>query len=141
MYFCRFYLRKNMKKNFWILFLVCACLMMGSCQNSKKKNYPEAVTESFLKAFYTADFTHMYQVTTKKSHVVIKQLQEGMKDRPEQLETMRNRKIEFTETKIVTQTDSTAVCASTFKVDGKDTQAEWELLKENEEWKVTMVIP
>ena len=64
-----------------------------------------------------------------------------MKDRPEQLETMRNRKIEFTETKIVNQTDSTAVCASTFKVDGKDTQAEWELLKENDEWKVTMVIP
>ena len=130
-----------MKKRFWILFLVCACLMMVSCQSSKKKNTPEAVTESFLKAFYTADFTHMYQVTTKKSQVVIKQLQEGMKDRPEQLETMRNRKIEFTETKIVTQTDSTAVCASTFKVDGEDKQAEWELLKENDEWKVTMVLP
>lgn len=115
--------------------------MIGSCQNSMKKNTPEAVTETFLKAFYTADFTHMFQVTTKKSHLVIKQLQEGMKDRPEQLETMRNRKIEFTETKIVTQTDSSAVCASTFKVDGKDTQAEWELLKENDEWKVTMVIP
>lgn len=130
-----------MKKRFWILFLVCACLMMGSCQNSKKKNTPEAVTESFLKAFYTADFTHMYQVTTKKSQVVIKQLKEGMKDRPEQLEMMRNRKIEFTETKIVAQTDSTAVCASTFKVDGEDKQAEWELLKENDEWKVTMVLP
>ena len=114
---------------------------MGSCQNSKKKNTPEAVTESFLKAFYTADFTHMYQVTTKKSQVVIKTLQDGMKDRQDQLEAMRKRKIEFTETKIVTQTDSTAVCASTFKVDGKDTQAEWELLKENDEWKVTMVIP
>ena len=130
-----------MKKRFWILVLVCTCLMIGSCQNSMKKNTPEAVTETFLKAFYTADFTHMFQVTTKKSHLVIKQLQEGMKDRPEQLETMRNRKIEFTETKIVNQTDSTAVCASTFKVDGKDTQAEWELLKENDEWKVTMVIP
>ena len=130
-----------MKKRFWILFLVCACLTIGSCQSSKKKNTPEAVTESFLKAFYTADFTHMYQVTTKKSQVVIKQLQEGMKDRPEQLETMRNRKIEFTETKIVTQTDSTALCASKFKVDGEDKQAEWELLKENDEWKVTMVLP
>ncbi len=130
-----------MRKRFWILFLVCACLMIGSCQNSKKKNTPEAVTESFLKAFYTADFTHMYQVTTKKSHQVIKQLQAGMKDRPEQLELMRKRKIEFTETKIVSQTDSTAMCASTFKVDGEDKQAEWELLKENEEWKVTMVLP
>ena len=115
--------------------------MMGSCQNSKKKNTPEAVTEAFLKAFYTADFTHMYQVTTKKSRVVIKTLQEGMKDRQEQLETMRGRKIDFTETKVVAQTDSTAVCASTFKVDGEDTQAEWELVKENDEWKVTMVIP
>ncbi|MBO7494199.1 MAG: DUF4878 domain-containing protein [Bacteroidales bacterium] len=130
-----------MKKRFWILFLACACLMMGACQNSKKNNTPEAVTESFLKAFYTADFTQMYQVTTKKSQVVIKQLQAGMKDRPEQLETMRKRKIEFTETKIVNQTDSTALCASTFKVDGEDTQAEWELLKENDEWKVTMVLP
>ena len=130
-----------MKKRFWILFLVCACLMMGSCQNSKKKNTPEAVTESFLKAFYTADFTHMYQVTTKKSQVVIKALQDGMKDRQDKLEEMRKRKIVFTETKVVTQTDSTAVCASTFKVDGKDTQAEWELLKENDEWKVTMVLP
>ncbi|MBR4648196.1 MAG: DUF4878 domain-containing protein [Bacteroidales bacterium] len=130
-----------MKKRFWILFLACACLMMGACQNSKKKNTPEAVTESFLKAFYTADFTHMYQVTTKKSQVVIKQLQESMKDRPEQLETMRKREIEFTETKIVNQTDSTAACASTFKVDGEDKQAEWDLVKENDEWKVTMVIP
>ena len=130
-----------MKKRFWILFLVCACLMMGACQNSKKKNTPEEVTESFLKAFYTADFTHMYQFTTKKSQVVIKALQDGMKDRPEQIETMRKRKIEFTETKVVTQTDSTAVCASAFKVDGEDTQAEWELLKENDEWMVTMVLP
>ena len=130
-----------MKKRFWILFLACACLMMGACQNSKKKNTPETVTESFLKAFYTADFTQMYQVTTKKSQVVIKQLQESMKDRPEQLETMRKREIEFTETKIVNQTDSTAACASTFKVDGEDKQAEWELVKENDEWKVTMVIP
>ena len=124
-----------MKKRFWILFLVCAC------QNSKKKNTPEAVTESFLKAFYTADFTHMYQFTTKKSEVIIKALQDGMKDRPEQLETMRARKLEFEETKIVSQTDSTAVCASTFKVDGEQQQAEWELLKENDEWKVTMVLP
>ena len=83
----------------------------------------------------------MYQVTTKKSQVVIKALQDGMKDRPEQLETMRKRKIEFTETKIVNQTDSTALCASTFKVDGEDTQAEWELIKENDECKVTLVIP
>ena len=83
----------------------------------------------------------MYQVTTKKSQVVIKQLQESMKDRPEQLETMRKREIEFTETKIVNQTDSTAACASTFKVDGEDKQAEWDLVKENDEWKVTMVIP
>ena len=130
-----------MKKRFWILFLVCACLMMCACQNSKKKNTPEAVTESFLKAFYTADFTHMYQFTTKKSEVIIKALQDGMKDRPEQLETMRARKLEFEETKIVSQTDSTAVCASTFKVDGEQQQAEWELLKENDEWKVTMVLP
>ena len=130
-----------MKKRFWILFLACACLMMGACQNSKKKNTPEAVTESFLKAFYTADFTHMYQFTTKKSQAVIKALQDGMKERPEQLETMRARKVEFQETKIVTQTDSTAVCASMFKVDGEDHQAEWDLLKENDEWKVTMVIP
>ena len=120
---------------------MCACLMMCACQNSKKKNTPEAVTESFLKAFYTADFTHMYQFTTKKSEVIIKALQDGMKDRPEQLETMRARKLEFEETKIVSQTDSTAVCASTFKVDGEQQQAEWELLKENNEWKVTMVLP
>ena len=121
--------------------MVCACLMMGSCQNSKKKNSPEAVTESFLKAFYTADFTHMYQCTTKKSQVMIKALQEGMKDRTEQLETMRKRKIEFIETKIVTQTDSTAVCSSTFKLDGEEKHAEWELLRENDEWRVTMVLP
>jgi excinuclease UvrABC nuclease subunit len=130
-----------MKKRFWILFLVCACLLMGACQNGKNKNTPEATTEAFLKAFYTADFTHMYQVTTKKSQVVIKQLQEGMKDRPEQLEAMRARKIEFVETKVVSQTDSTAVCASKFKVDGNNQQAEWELLKENDLWKVTMVLP
>ena len=121
--------------------MVCACLMMGACQDNKKKNTPEAVTESFLKAFLTADFSHLYQFTTKKSAVMIKTIQAGMKDRPEQVEAMRGRKIEFVETKIITQTDSTAVCASTFKVDGVSQQAEWELLKENDEWKVTMVLP
>ena len=130
-----------MKKRFWILFLACVCLMMGACQNSKKKNTPEAVTESFLTAFLTADFSHLYQYTTKKSAVMIKTIQASMKDRPEQVEVMRGRTIEFVETKVVSQTDSTAVCASTFKVDGENQQAEWELLKENGEWKVTMVLP
>lgn len=130
-----------MKHRIWILLVACVCLLSVSCQNNKQKNTPEAVTESFLKAFYTADFTHMYQVTTKKSEVVIKALQNGMKESPEQLETMRARKIEFVETKVVSQTDSTAVCASIFKVNGDNQQAEWELLKENDEWKVTMVLP
>ena len=121
--------------------------MMVACQNGKKNNTPEEVTESFLKAFYTADFTHMYQVTTKKSQVVIKVLQEGMKDRPEQLEMMRKRKIEFTDTKkayvIYTKNETdengnvTVYAASILKSEngdtklgGIDTDEEWSRIKE-----------
>jgi hypothetical protein len=128
-------------RNFWIVLLACACLILPSCQNNKKKNTPEAVTEAFVKAFYTADFTNMYEYSTKPSQIVIKTLQSSMKDQTDRLEEMRKRDVVIEETKITAQTDSTAMCECLFTVDGQHRDSQWELLKENEQWKVTMVLP
>ena len=121
--------------------MACACVMFTACQNNKKKNTPEAVTEAFVKAFYTADFTNMYEYSTKQSQIVVKTLQSSMKDQQARLEEMNKREVEFVETKVTMQTDSTALCDCSFKVDGQTKKSQWELMKENEEWKVTMVLP
>ena len=128
-----------MKKRFWILFLACACLLMAGCENNKKKNTPEAVTEAFAKAFYTADFTHMYQYSTKKSHIVIQHLQNGMKGHPEIQEEMSKKEIAIVEITVDDQSDSTAICTGNVTIDGKPRTDVWELQKEDGEWKVTMV--
>ena len=130
---------KNLR--FWMVLLACACVMFTACQNNKKKNTPEAVTEAFVKAFYTADFTNMYEYSTKQSQIVVKTLQSSMKDQQARLEEMNKREVEFVETKVTMQTDSTALCDCSFKVDGQAKKSQWELMKENEEWKVTMVLP
>lgn len=130
-----------MKRRFWILLLVCACLMAVCCQSGKKKNTPEAVAESFAKAFYTADFTHMYQYTTKKSQIVIKTLQNGMKDQTEKLEEMKNTKVEFVSTSVDDLTDSTATCTCKVILNDRPREDHWDVIKENNEWKVTLVLP
>ena len=134
--------KKNMKnRRFWIILLACACVMFSACQNNKKKNTPEAVTEAFVKAFYTADFTNMYEYSTKQSQIVIKSLQNSMKEQPSRLEEMKKREIAFVDTKISLQTDSTAMCDCSFTVDGQSRDSQWELMKENDKWKVTLVLP
>ncbi|MBP5497350.1 MAG: DUF4878 domain-containing protein [Bacteroidales bacterium] len=130
-----------MKRGFWILMMVCAVLTTVSCQNKAKKNTPEAATEQFAKAFYTADFTHMYQYTTKKSDIVIKQLQNGMKDNTERLEEMKKAKVEFVSTSVNNLTDSTCSCECKILLNGQPRQNQWDLLKEDDLWKVTLVLP
>lgn len=130
-----------MNRKFWMILLACACLFTLSCQNNKKKATPEAVTEAFSRAFYTADFTHMYQYVNKPSNVIIETLQSSMKSYPEDLEKMNNRKVEIEEIVVVNQTDSTALCTCTAKVDGEPRHNQWDLVKEDGEWKVTLVIP
>ena len=121
--------------------LACACLTLPACQDKKKANTPEAVTEQFAKAFYTADFTHMYQYVNKPSNVVVETLQNSMKDRPEKLEEMRKQEVEFVEIAVESQTDSTAVCSCTAKINGQQRTDKWDLVQENGNWKVTMVMP
>ena len=121
--------------------LACVCFLGFSCQNSKKKNTPEAVTEQFAKAFYTADFTHMYQYSTKKSDIVVKTLQNGMKDQSERLEAMKKSQVEFVETTVDAQTDSTATVTCHVTLDGQPQTDKWDLLKEDDQWKVTLVMP
>ena len=121
--------------------MVCAVLTTVSCQNKAKKNTPEAATEQFAKAFYTADFTHMYQYTTKKSDIVIKQLQNGMKDNTERLEEMKKAKVEFVSTSVNNLTDSTCSCECKILLNGQPRQNQWDLLKEDDLWKVTLVLP
>ena len=116
--------------------------MLGcACQNGKKKNTPEAVTEAFAKAFYTGDFTHMYQYSSKKSQIVVKTIQDGMKDQTERLEAMHNSKVEFESITVDDLTDSTATSTSNALIDGKPLTGNWNLVKENDLWKVTLVMP
>lgn len=121
--------------------MACVCFLGFSCQNSKKKNTPEAVAEQFAKAFYTADFTHMYQYSTKKSQIVVKTVQNGMKDQPERLEAMKQSQVEFVETIVDEQTDSTATITCNVTLDGQPRTDKWDLLKEDDQWKVTLVMP
>jgi hypothetical protein len=130
-----------MKRRNWILLLVCVSLLAVSCQVGKKKNTPEVVTETFAKAFYTADFTHMYEYTTKKSHIVIKTMQNGMKHQPEKLEELKNNQVVFVSTSVDNLTDSTASCTTKVTINEKPRQDSWDLIKENDEWKVTLVMP
>ena len=130
-----------MKHRLWIVLLACVCLLGCACQNGKKKNTPEAATKAFATAFYTADFSHMYQYATKKSQIVIKTMQDGMKDQTERLETMRNSEVEFEEITVDAQTDSTATSTTYAKIDGRSRSDKWELVKEDGKWKVTMVMP
>lgn len=123
------------------MLLACVCFLGFSCQNSKKKNTPEAVAEQFAKAFYTADFTHMYQYSTKKSDIVVKTLQNGMKDQTERLEAMKKSQVEFVETTVDEQTDSTATVTCNVNLDGQPRTDKWDLLKEDNQWKVTLVMP
>jgi hypothetical protein len=130
-----------MKRGFWILMLACAFLMTLSCQNKAKKNTPEAATELFAKAFYTADFAHLYQYTTKKSDAVIQQLQNGMKDNPERVEEMKNTKVEFVSTSVDNLTDSTCTCTCKVLLNSQPREDVWDLIKEDGQWKVTLVLP
>ncbi len=128
-----------MKRKSWILVLACVCLVGMSCQNNKK-NTPEAVTEAFAKAFYTADFAHLYQYTTKKSQPVVQTIQNGMKGNEARLEEMKNSKVELVEVKVIEQTDSTALCGCEVKINEQPRSDRWDLVKEDNEWKVTLVV-
>ena len=130
-----------MKRSLWILLLACVCMLGCACQNGKKKNTPEAVTEAFAKAFYKADFSQMYQYSTKKSQIVIKTIQDGMQDRTERLEAMHNATVEFESITVEDLTDSTATSTTNALIDGKPLTGKWDLVKENGQWKVTMVMP
>ena len=130
-----------MKRKNWIFLLACVCLLAVCCQGGKKKNTPEVVSEAFAKAFYTADFTHMYEYTTKKSHIVIQTMQNGMKHQPEKLEELKNNQVVFDEVTVEASTDSTATCITQVKINDRARQDSWDLLKENDEWKVTLVLP
>lgn len=139
MYFCRLYkYQEEMKRSFWILFMACVCLSLSACQN-KKKNTPEAVAEQFAKAFYTADFTHMYQYSSKKTQVVIQNLQSAMKEHADRQEEMSKQKVVFVNTTVDSQTDSTAMCTCKVTIDERPRTDVWELVKENGDWKVTMI--
>lgn len=127
-----------MKFRIWVLLLACACLVMPACQN-KKKNTPEAVAEQFAKAFYTADFTHMYQYSTKKTQVVIQNLQNAMKEHADKQEEMSKQTVVFVNTTVDSQTDSTAMCTCKVTIDEKPRTDVWELVKENGDWKVSMI--
>ena len=130
-----------MKRGFWILMMVCAVMTTVSCQNKAKKNTPEAVAEKFTEAFNTGDFAHMYEYSTKKSDLVIQQIQNGAKENPERLEELKKSKVEFVSTSVNNLTDSTCSCECKILFNGQPRQNQWDLIKEDDVWKVTLVLP
>ena len=129
-----------MKRKFWFFVWLSFGLLLLSCHNGQKDT-PEAATEAFTKAFYTADFTHQYQYSGKKSHVIIKNAQNGMKSNPAHLEEMKNNKVEFVSTSVDDLTDSTATCTCKVILNDQPRQDTWNLIKEEDKWKVTLVMP
>ena len=121
--------------------LACAFLMTVSCQNKAKKNTPEAAVELFEKAFHTADFAHMFQYTTKKSDIVVQQVQNGVKDNTERIEEMKSTKVEFVSTSVDNLTDSNCTCTCKVLLNGQPREDTWDLIKEDGQWKVTLVLP
>lgn len=129
-----------MKRKCCALLVVCMGLFMLSCHNGKE-NTPESAVKSFAAAFYTGDFAHMYEFSTQKSHPVVEALQNGMKGNEARLEEMKNSKVEFVEVKVLEETDSTALCGLQVKIDERPRQDQWDVVKENGTWKVSMVVP
>ena len=113
---------------------------MLSC-HKEQKNTPEAVTEAFAQAYYTADFENQIKFTNKKSHVIIQTVQDGLKGNSAHLETMKNSKVEFVSTSVDNLTDSTCNCTCKVILNGQPRQDTWNLVKEEDKWKVTIVMP
>lgn len=83
----------------------------------------------------------MYQYANKKSQIVIKTMQDGMRDQTERLDVMHNAKVEFESITVEDLTDSTATSITHTLIDGKPLTGRWDLVKEDDLWKVTMVMP
>ena len=129
-----------MKRKCWIIASLFFGLLLLSCHNGQQDT-PEAATEAFAKAFYTADFTHQYQYSNKKSHIIIKNAQNGMKENPAHLEEMKNNKVEFVSTSVESLTDSTCTCTCKVILNDQPRQDTWNLVKEDDQWKVTLIMP
>ncbi len=130
----------NMKHKSWIFLLAFAGLLLFSCHN-KNKNTPESAAEQFEKAFVTADFPHLYEFASKKSQILVKTMQNNMKNRPEKQEEMSKNEVEILGVEIVEQSDSTAKCICNIKLNGQTRKDTWDLVKEDNLWKVTLVMP
>lgn len=124
-------------KNLVTLLLIGILFLSFSCQDKQKENTPEFVTEKFVKAFNTGDFPKMFQYSTKKSDILIKDMQ--TRKNSEEIEIIKSREIEIAGTTIESQTDSTATCVCEFTVNKKPAKQTWQLVKENGEWRVALV--
>lgn len=125
-----------MKKSVTLL-LIGILFLSFSCQNKQKENTPESVTENFVKAFSTGDFPKMFQYSTKKSDILIKDMQ--TRKNSEEIEQIKSRTIEIIGTTVENQTDSTATCVCEFTINKEPKKQIWEVKKENGEWRVALV--
>ena len=73
--------------------------------------------------------------------MIIKNAQNGMKSNPAHLEEMKNNKVEFVSTSVDDLTDSTATCTCKVILNDQPRQDTWNLIKEEDKWKVTLVMP
>lgn len=124
-------------KRILLIILIGLGVCFYSCQEQKKEKTPEGVTELFVKAFNTGDFTKMFQYSTKKSHFLINDLKKRRTE--EEMEIIKGRKIHIQETQVSEQTDTTATCVCKFTVDNAQAEQTWTLKKENGDWKVIIV--
>jgi len=128
-----------MRKLKIVVLVVLVAVAAVACK-SKTSVYksPEKVTESFVKAFATADFENMYKYSVPANAVIIRNMQKTMRNYPEQMEKLQNNVVEVQKVSCNQINDSLAVCKCDFKMEDGDHNVEFRVKKMREKWLVDM---
>lgn len=121
-----------------ILMLVAAALVLSAACKNKNDVYssPEKVMEKFSVAFVTADFDDMYKYSVPHDAALIRSLQKYMRNNPEKLKEMNEKKVEVTGTTCEYVNDSLAVCKCDFLYDKEKASLRYRVKKEDGKWLV-----
>ncbi|MCQ2284563.1 MAG: DUF4878 domain-containing protein [Bacteroidales bacterium] len=128
-----------MKKIRIFCLALLAAFVLSSC-HTEDKTTPEYATETFVDAFYTADFNTMYKCTPKNYHPIIEQMQRAMNKNKTKFEQIKENEVEILETTCVSQNDSVAQCECHFKYNGMERKVTYVLCKEDGKWLVDLTI-
>jgi len=128
-----------MRKIRIIVLVVLVAITAVACK-SKTSVYksPEKVTESFVKAFATADFENMYKYSVPANAVIIRNMQKTMRKYPEKMAELQSNEVEIQKVTCDPINDSLVRCKCTFKMKDGDHDVEFRVKKMEEKWLVDM---